>query len=162
MLLPWRSSARALFRTSKAVSVPRRDMRRANCNSYWVAFSMRTNSGTGKPQIIRPLRRQPEQSGAEQRGSRVGGRGLEERKGQGVEPRAHCRRISPTRRISPHDQSRSQLGLYPADLLGDAVFFALRAEDAIDGIRSAAAGLVIVANLHFSEQANGQQIQATE
>ena len=33
MLLPWLSSARALLRTSKAVSVPSRDMRRAGSNS---------------------------------------------------------------------------------------------------------------------------------
>src|SRR5579864_8125178 len=40
MLFPWRSSARALFRTSNAVSVPSRDMRRASCSSYCVALSM--------------------------------------------------------------------------------------------------------------------------
>src|SRR5450631_3496218 len=39
-LLPWRSSARALFRTSKAVSVPSRDMRRARCSSCWVVGAM--------------------------------------------------------------------------------------------------------------------------
>src|ERR1700692_1414211 len=42
MLLPWRSSARALFRTSKAVSVPSRDMRRASCNSCCVVRAMMT------------------------------------------------------------------------------------------------------------------------
>src|SRR5271168_4550920 len=40
MLLPWRSKARALFRTSNAVSVPSRDMRRASCNSCWVVWGM--------------------------------------------------------------------------------------------------------------------------
>src|ERR1700733_4586224 len=44
MLLPWRSRARALFRTSKAVSVPRRDMRRASCNSCCVVCAMMTNT----------------------------------------------------------------------------------------------------------------------
>src|ERR1022692_2047997 len=42
MLLPWRSSARALFRTSKAVSVPSRDMRRASCNSCCVVGGIMT------------------------------------------------------------------------------------------------------------------------
>src|SRR5580693_2062553 len=40
MLLPCRSRARALFRTSKAVSVPSRDMRRASCNSCCVVGDM--------------------------------------------------------------------------------------------------------------------------
>src|SRR5208283_396713 len=45
MLLPWRSSARALFRTSKAVSVPSRDMRRASCSSCCVVCAMMTTPG---------------------------------------------------------------------------------------------------------------------
>src|ERR1051326_2101911 len=40
MLLPWRSRALARLRTSKAVSVPRRDMRSARRSSCWVAFSI--------------------------------------------------------------------------------------------------------------------------
>src|ERR1700722_13897700 len=40
MSLPWRSSARALFKTSKAVSVPRRDMRCASFSSYCVEVSI--------------------------------------------------------------------------------------------------------------------------
>src|ERR1700677_4323888 len=42
MFLPCRSSARALFRTSKAVSVPSRDIRRASCKSYCVVCAMTT------------------------------------------------------------------------------------------------------------------------
>src|SRR5277367_6758916 len=38
--LPWRSRARALFSTSKAVSVPRRDILSARRSSYWVDFSI--------------------------------------------------------------------------------------------------------------------------
>ena len=40
MSLPWRSSWRARLSTSKAVSVPRRDMRSARRSSNWVAGSM--------------------------------------------------------------------------------------------------------------------------
>src|SRR5580698_2046135 len=40
MSLPWRSSARALFNTSNAVSVPRRDIRWASFNSYCVEVSI--------------------------------------------------------------------------------------------------------------------------
>jgi hypothetical protein len=47
-------------------------------------------------------------------------------------------------------------------LFGDAVFFALRAQDAIHGIRGAAAGFVVVADLHLAEQPNGQHIQAAQ
>src|ERR1700730_5938528 len=50
MLFPWRSRARALFRTSKAVSVPSRDMRRASCNSCWVARGISRNSGGKRPE----------------------------------------------------------------------------------------------------------------
>src|SRR5882762_1695649 len=49
MSLPWRSSARALFNTSKAVSVPSRDMRLARRSSYCVAFSMMANRGIIPP-----------------------------------------------------------------------------------------------------------------
>ena len=35
------------------------------------------------------------------------------------------------------------------------MFFVLRAENAVDGVRGAAAGFVIVADLHFAEQADG-------
>ncbi len=44
-------------------------------------------------------------------------------------------------RLSPHRQQ----------LFRDALFFALGAEDAIDGIGGAAAGLVVMADLHFAE-----------
>ena len=42
------------------------------------------------------------------------------------------------------------------------MFFVLGAEDAVDGVGGAAAGLVIVADLHFAEQADREQVQATE
>src|SRR5438477_9468800 len=41
MFLPRRSKARALFSTSKAVSVPSRDIRGARRSAYCVVFSMR-------------------------------------------------------------------------------------------------------------------------
>src|ERR1700688_3053203 len=80
MLLPWRSRARALFRTSKAVSVPRRDMRRASCSSYWMALSILNNSGRkppecGKLDIIAPVigdgGEEPMRSQGSARGQRV-------------------------------------------------------------------------------------------
>src|SRR6266581_3143477 len=43
MSLPCRSSSRARFRTSNAVSVPSRDMRSANRSSNWRARDIRQN-----------------------------------------------------------------------------------------------------------------------
>ena len=54
-------------------------------------------------------------------------------------------------RLSPHKLSLHQ----NEELLRDAVLFALRAQDAVDGVRRPAAGLVVVADLHFAEQADG-------
>src|SRR5579872_178448 len=48
------------------------------------------------------------------------------------------------------------------ELFRDAVFFVLRTQHAVDGVGGAAAGLVVVANLHFAEQADRQQVQAAE
>ena len=42
------------------------------------------------------------------------------------------------------------------------MFFVLGAQDAVDGVRGAAAGFVVVADLHFAEQADGEQVQASE
>jgi hypothetical protein len=47
--LPWRSKARALFKTSKAVSVPSRDMRVASRNWYWVVGSIAAKLGIINP-----------------------------------------------------------------------------------------------------------------
>ena len=47
-------------------------------------------------------------------------------------------------------------------LFRDAVLFVLGAEDAVDGVGGAAAGFVVVADLHFAQQADRQQIQAAE
>ena len=47
-------------------------------------------------------------------------------------------------------------------LFRDAVFFVLGAEDAVDGVGGAAAGFVVVADLHFAQQADGEQVQAAE
>jgi hypothetical protein len=45
------------LRTSKAVSVPRRDMRLASCNSCWVALSIGAQLlQNGKQDIIPPAR----------------------------------------------------------------------------------------------------------
>lgn len=49
-----------------------------------------------------------------------------------------------------------------SELFRDAVLFVLGAEDAVDRIRSSAAWFMIVANLHFAEQADGEQIQSPE
>src|SRR3954467_7383018 len=43
MSLPWRSSSRARFRTSNAVSVPSRAMRLANRSSNWTACDIEQN-----------------------------------------------------------------------------------------------------------------------
>ena len=42
------------------------------------------------------------------------------------------------------------------------MLFVLRAQNTVDGIGSAMAGLVIVADLHLAEQADGQQVQSAE
>ena len=47
-------------------------------------------------------------------------------------------------------------------LFRDAVLFVLGAQHPVDGIGSAAAGLVIVADLHFAEEADCQQIKSAE
>jgi hypothetical protein len=43
-------------------------------------------------------------------------------------------------------------------LLRDTVFFALGAEDTVYRVGSAATGLVIVANLHFSQESDREKI----
>ena len=48
------------------------------------------------------------------------------------------------------------------ELFRNAVFFVLGTQDSVDGIRGPAAGFVVVADLHFAQQADGQQVQATE
>ena len=56
-----------------------------------------------------------------------------------------------------------QLGLSCWEILfRDAVFFVLRPKNAIHGIWCSTARLVIMANLHLSQQSNSKQIQATE
>src|SRR5271169_642572 len=45
------------------------------------------------------------------------------------------------------------------ELFRDSALFALRSQDAIDRIRSALTGLVVMAHLHFSKQADGEHIQ---
>ena len=40
------------------------------------------------------------------------------------------------------------------------MFFALGAEDAVDGVRRSPGGLVIVPDLHFTQQANSQHVQS--
>jgi len=40
-------------------------------------------------------------------------------------------------------------------LFRNAVFFVLRTKNAVDGVWSAMAGFVVVADLHFSQQADG-------
>ena len=47
-------------------------------------------------------------------------------------------------------------------LLRDAVLFVLRPQNAVDGIRSAVAELVVMPYLHFAKQADSEQIQAPE
>ena len=42
------------------------------------------------------------------------------------------------------------------------MFFVLGAKDAVDGIRRAAARIVVVADLHLAEQADGEQVQSAE
>ena len=42
------------------------------------------------------------------------------------------------------------------------MFFALGAEDAVDRIGRAAGGFVVVAHLHFAEQANRQHIESRQ
>src|SRR6266404_1930117 len=55
MSLPCRSNARARLRTSKAVSVPSRDMRSAKRSSNWMAFGI----GTKRVIVLLELRDQP-------------------------------------------------------------------------------------------------------
>src|SRR5271165_2827412 len=50
----------------------------------------------------------------------------------------------------------------PIRLLRDAVLFVLRAQDAVNGIGRAAAGFVVVPDLHLAEQADCEQIQPAE
>ncbi len=45
-------------------------------------------------------------------------------------------------------------------LFRDAVFFVLRAQYAVDGVGGAVAGFVVVADLHFAQQADGEQVQS--
>ena len=47
-------------------------------------------------------------------------------------------------------------------LFRDAVLFVLRAQNTVDRIRGAAAGFVVMADLHFAEQADGEQVQTAE
>lgn len=42
------------------------------------------------------------------------------------------------------------------------MLFALGAEDAVDRVGRTARGLVVVANLHFSEEADGQHVESCE
>jgi hypothetical protein len=44
------------------------------------------------------------------------------------------------------------------NLFRDAVLLVLRAEDAVDGVGGAATGFVVVADLHFAQQANSEKI----
>ena len=58
-------------------------------------------------------------------------------------------------------ERRSKLRLYEqgySGLFGDAVFFVLGAEDAVNGVGGAAAGFVVVTALHFSQQADGEEV----
>ena len=48
-------------------------------------------------------------------------------------------------RLSPHKPFLDQQRLFR-----DAVFFVLRAQDTVDGVGGAAAGFVVVADLHFA------------
>jgi len=47
-------------------------------------------------------------------------------------------------------------------LLRDAVLFVLRAQNAVDRVGCAATGLVVVADLHFAEQADGEKIKTAK
>src|SRR6202521_6067926 len=47
-------------------------------------------------------------------------------------------------------------------LFGDGALFALRPQDAIDRVRGALRWLMIMAHLHFSEQADGEHVQTRE
>ena len=42
------------------------------------------------------------------------------------------------------------------------MLFVLGAENTVDRIRGAAAGLVVVVDLHFAKQADGEQVQTAE
>jgi hypothetical protein len=70
------------------------------------------------------------------------------------------------RRFCRGDEIAMQLRGIPAGgrsrLFGNAVFFVLGAEDAVDGVGGAAAGFVVVADLHFSEQADGEQVESAK
>jgi hypothetical protein len=52
------------------------------------------------------------------------------------------------------------LGVEP--LLGDRVFFALGAQDAIDRIGGSTGRFVVVTHLHFSQQAYRQHIESSQ
>src|SRR6266853_50170 len=58
-------------------------------------------------------------------------------------------------------QTRGRPSL-PLQLLRDRALFALRPQDAVDGIRGALRGLVVMAHLHFSEQADGEHVQSRQ
>src|ERR1700733_3795168 len=42
------------------------------------------------------------------------------------------------------------------------MLFVLRTKNAIDGVRSAMTGLVVVADLHLAEEADGEQVQSAQ
>jgi hypothetical protein len=48
------------------------------------------------------------------------------------------------------------------ELFRDAVLFVLRTEDAIYRVRCAAAGFVVMTDLHLAQKADGQQVQPAE
>ena len=56
--------------------------------------------------------------------------------------------------LSARDDS-SLRALGDKSLFRDAVLFVLRAQNAVDGVGGAAAGFVVVADLHFAEQPDG-------
>ena len=57
-----------------------------------------------------------------------------------------------------HERGRSRLHM----VFGDGVLFALGAEDAVDRIWGAAGGFVVVAHLHFTQEAYRQHVQASQ
>jgi hypothetical protein len=48
------------------------------------------------------------------------------------------------------------------ELFRDAVLFVLRAQNAVDRVGGTTAGFVVVANLHFAEQADREKIEASD
>jgi uncharacterized caspase-like protein len=56
------------------------------------------------------------------------------------------------------DRTTAEAAVATHTLFGDAVFFVLRAQDAVDRVGGAAARFVVVANLHFSQQTNREKI----